>query len=169
MAAGFAREEIDQGADERAARRGDRDAPVPGQTARDFEGIAGLRGDALLEDGHDAVHPLEGEALDRADQQSEEHGAERAGEPDEDGAAHHVEVSTAFEQAVGMRLAELCNEVQSRSGMGRREISIGRPIGSGRQVSPIRIDAPGLRRPVRRRGVGSRGSFARCAPRLVVG
>ena len=64
-------------------------------------GVAGLGGDPLLEDGCDAGGPLEEEALDQADHQPEQDRAQRAREADEDRAAHHVEVSAAFEQASG--------------------------------------------------------------------
>ena len=119
MAPGFPGEEVDERTDHGAAGGGDGDPPVPRERLCDVEGVAGLGGDPLLEDGLDAGRALEEEALDQPDHQAEENGAERSGEPDEDRAAHHEEVSTAFEQASGVGGRRGQSDVP-RWGIGRR-------------------------------------------------
>ena len=62
-----------------------------------------LRGSRCLPRGLAApVRAFEGEALDQADHQAEEHGAQGARQTDEDRAANHVEVSAAFEELLGV-------------------------------------------------------------------
>ena len=102
MATGFASKEVDERADDHATDGGDRDAPIPGHLLRDFQGIAGFGGHAFFEDGGDSVETFEGKALDYADHQPEEDGADRSGEADKYGADDHVEVAAAFEELAGI-------------------------------------------------------------------
>ena len=98
VALGFAREEVDEGADDQAADGGDRDAPPPTDAFGDGEGIGGLGEEALFEQVVQPAAAFERNGLHSADHQAEDHGADGADDACEDRRDHHVEVAALLEE-----------------------------------------------------------------------